>query len=315
LISASDLRLAQERIAGHVLRTPLIPCPGGDLLLKPENLQATGAFKLRGAFNKISSLSRDERARGVVAHSSGNHAQAVAYAATALGVRAVIVMPRNAPQNKLRATKSHGAEVVIVGDDSSERVRKAEELAADQDLVPVPPYDDDTLIAGQGTVGMEIVEDLPDVELVLVPVSGGGLISGVATAIKKHRPEARVIGVEPALAADAKASLQSGEIVEISASDASRTIADGLRVRRLGEAPWEHVREYVDDIVTVSEEEILDSVRRLALRARLVAEPSGAVAFAAYLFHQDELPPTRNNVAVISGGNVEPDLLARVLEK
>jgi threonine dehydratase len=317
VITLDDVRLAQRRVHGVALRTPLVPCPRGAeerlLYFKAENLQPTGAFKLRGAYNKISSLSPEERRRGVVAHSSGNHAQAVAYAARALGVHAVIVMPRGAPRVKLDATAAFGAEILFVGDDSAERVRKAEELAAGQGYVPVPPYDDETLIAGQGTVGLEILEDLPDVETVLVPVSGGGLISGVAAAIKLSRPEVRVIGVEPALAADARESLKTGKLVELPAEQAGRTIADGLRVRKLGYAPLEHVRAFVDDIIAVSEEEILDAMRRMALRARLVAEPSGAVTFAAYLFHRDELPATRVNVAVVSGGNVEPELLAEVL--
>jgi threonine dehydratase len=283
------------------------------LYFKPESLQPTGAFKLRGAYNKISSLSPDERRRGVVAHSSGNHAQAVAYAARALGTRAVIVMPKGAPRVKLEATAALGAEVVTVGADSAERARRAEELAAEHGYVPVPPYDDETLIAGQGTIGPEILEDLPGVETVLVPVSGGGLISGVAAAIKLSRPGVRVVGVEPELAADARASLRSGRLVEFPAERVRQTVADGLRVQRLGAAPFEHVRAYVDDIVAVSEEEILEAMRRLALRVRLVAEPSGAVTFAAYLFHEDELPASRLSVAVVSGGNVEPGLLAEVL--
>ena len=317
MITLDDVQLAQRRVHGVALRTPLVPCPRGAeerlLYFKAENLQPTGAFKLRGAYNKISSLSPEERRRGVVAHSSGNHAQAVAYAARALGVHAVIVMPRGAPRVKLDATAAFGAEILFVGDDSAERVRKAEELAAGQGYVPVPPYDDETLIAGQGTVGLEILEDLPDVETVLVPVSGGGLISGVAAAIKLSRPEVRVIGVEPELAADARESLKTGKLVELPAEQVGRTIADGLRVRKLGYAPLEHVRAFVDDIIAVSEEEILDAMRRMALRARLVAEPSGAVTFAAHLFHRDELPATRVNVAIVSGGNVEPELLAEVL--
>jgi threonine dehydratase len=304
-------------VHGVALHTPLVPCPrGGEdrtLYLKAESLQPTGAFKLRGAYNKISSLSPAERRRGVVAHSSGNHAQAVAYAARSLGVRAVIVMPRGAARVKLDATAAFGAEIVLVGNDSFERVRRAEELAAEHGYVPVPPYDDETLIAGQGTVGLEILEDLPDVEAVLVPVSGGGLISGVAAALKLSRSDIRVIGVEPELAADARASLRSGKLVELPAEQVGRTIADGLRVRRLGDAPFEHVRAFVDDIVAVSEDEILEAMRRLALRVRLVAEPSGAVTFAAHLFHQAELPPTRLNVAIVSGGNVEPHLLSQAL--
>jgi threonine dehydratase len=317
MITLEDVRLAQRRVRGVALRTPLVPCPRSEerraLYFKAENLQPTGAFKLRGAYNKISSLSLEEQSRGVVAHSSGNHAQAVAYAARSLGVRAVTVMPRGASQVKLDATKAFGAEIILVGDDSAERTRKAEALAAEHGYAPVPPYDDETLIAGQGTVGLEIFHDLPDVETVLVPVSGGGLISGVAAALKLSRPEVRVIGVEPELAADARASLKSGRLVEFPAEQAGRTIADGLRVRKLGDAPFEHIRAFVDDIIAVSEDEILEAMRRLLLRVRLVAEPSGAVPFAAYLFHQDELPATRLNVAVVSGGNVEPRLLASVL--
>jgi threonine dehydratase len=317
MIGLDDIAAARGRLRGVALRTPLVPCPGGTtnrvLYFKPESLQPTGAFKLRGAYNRISVLSEEERARGVVAHSSGNHAQAVAYAARALNTRAVIVMPRGAPRVKLDATAALGAEIVLVGPDSAERSRRAEELAAEHGYVPVPPYDDEVLMAGQGTIGAEILEDLPEVESVLVPVSGGGLIGGISAAIKLSRPEVRVIGVEPELAADARASLESGELVEFAADQVSRTVADGLRVQRLGDAPFEHVRAFVDDIVTVTEEEILEAMRRLALRVRLVAEPSGAVTFAAHLFHGEELPPSRVTVAVLSGGNVEPKLLAEVL--
>ena len=317
MIGLGDIGEARRRLRGVALRTPLVPCPhsrpGRALYFKPESLQPTAAFKLRGAYNKILSLSPEERRRGVIAHSSGNHAQAVAYAARALGTRAVIVMPRNAPRVKLEATAILGAEVVPVGADSGERVRRAGELAVEHGYVPVPPYDDEVLIAGQGTIGPEILEDLPEVETVLVPVSGGGLISGIAAAIKLSRPDVRVIGVEPELAADARASMKSGRLVEFTAEQVGRTVADGLRVRRLGETPFEHVRAFVDDIVAVAEEEIIEAMRRLALRVRLVAEPSGAVTFAAYLFHRDELAASRRTVAVISGGNVEPRLLAEVL--
>src|SRR5215211_5119666 len=313
MIGPEDIEVARRRLRGVVLRTQLVPCPRYEenraLYLKPESLQPTGAFKLRGAYNKISSLSPEDRRIGVVAHSSGNHAQAVAYAARALNTRAVVVMPRGAPGVKLDATAALGAEVVLVGPDSAERTRKAKEHG----YIIVPPYDDEVLMAGQGTIGPEILEDLPDVESVLVPVSGGGLIGGISAAIKLSRPEVRVIGVEPELAADARASLQSGTLVEFPADLVARTIADGLRVQRLGEAPFEHIRAFVDDIVTVTEEEILEAMRRLALRVRLVAEPSGAVAFAAHLFHRDELPASRLSVAVISGGNVEPGLLAKVV--
>src|SRR5215212_9052204 len=317
VIELENIAAARRRLRGVALRTHLVPCPGAEegraLYFKPESLQPTGAFKLRGAYNKISSLSPEERGRGVVVHSSGNHAQAVAYAARVLATRAVIVMPRGAPRVKLDATAALGAEVVLVGPDSTERSLRAEELAMEHGYVPVPPYDDEILIAGQGTIGPEILKDLPDVETVLVPVSGGGLISGISAAIKLSLPKVRVIGVEPELAADARASLKSGKLVEFPADQVSRTVADGLRVQRLGEAPFEHIRTFVDDIVAVTEEEILEAMRRLALRVRLVAEPSGAVTFAAHLFQSKELPASRLTVAVISGGNVEPGLLAEVL--
>jgi threonine dehydratase len=317
MIGLEDVEVARRRLQGVALRTSLVPCPGGEedraLYFKPESLQPTGAFKLRGAYNKISSLSSEERGLGVVAHSSGNHAQAVAYAARELNTRAVIVMPREAPRVKLDATAAFGAEVVMVGPGSAERSCKAEELAEEHGYVPVPPYDDEVIMAGQSTIGPEILEDLPDVETVLVPVSGGGLIGGISAAIKLSRPEVRVIGVEPELAADARASMKAGKLVEFPADQVARTIADGLRVQRLGDSPFEHIHAFVDDIVAVTEEEILEAMRRLALRVRLVAEPSGAVTFAAHLFHRAELPASRLTVAVISGGNVEPDLLARVL--
>src|ERR671919_298588 len=297
MIGLRDIERAQRRLRGVALHTPLVPCPGGEegraLYFKPESLQPTGAFKLRGAYNKISSLSPEDRRRGIVAHSSGNHAQAVAYAALALGVKATIVMPRGASRVKLDATADLGAEVVLVGPGSAERSRRAEELAVEHGYVPVPPYDDEVLIAGQGTIGPEILEDLPEVETVLVPVSGGGLIGGISAAIKLARPEVRVIGVEPELAADARASLESGRLVEFPADQVARTVADGLRVQRLGEAPFEHIRAFVDEIVAVTEEEILEAMRRLAIRVKLVAEPSGAVTFAAYLFHREELPTSR----------------------
>jgi threonine dehydratase len=249
----------------------------------------------------------------VISYSSGNHAQGVAYAARALGVKAVIVMPRNAPAVKREATASLGAEIVLVGSASSERQVKAEELAAEQGYVIVPPYNDEKIIAGQGTMGLEILEDLPDVETVLVPVGGGGMISGIATAIKLSRPGTKVIGVEPELAADAQASLQSGRIVQFSAEQVTRTMADGLRTQSVGPINFEHIRRYVDDIVTVSEDEIRATMRRLVADPKTVAEPSGAVAVAAFLFPCDQLPKTTMNVAVISGGNIDPQMLAEIL--
>ncbi len=307
------------------MRTPLFEWTGaGDrrkLFLKLENLQPIGAFKLRGAYNKVASFSDDERRRGVISYSSGNHAQGVAYAARALGVKAIIVMPGNAPKNKLEATAALGAEIVVVGPSSEERRLRAEELAAEHGYAIVPPYNDEKIIAGQGTVGLEILEDLPNVETVLVPVGGGGLISGVSAAIKLSnplsnrklvQPRVKVIGVEPELASDARASLRAGRIVSFPAEQVSQTLADGLRTQSIGAINFEHIRAYVDDIVSVTEDEIREAMRALSANAKTLAEPSGAVAAAAFLFHADELPKTAINVAVISGGNIDPALLAEL---
>lgn len=286
--------------------------PTGDgrrLFLKPENQQPIGSFKLRGAYNKIASLSENERKRGVISYSSGNHAQGVAYAARALGVKAVIVMPNNAPAIKREATASMGAEIVTVGPGSDERMAKAQELARQHGYAIVPPYNDEKLIAGQGTMGLEILEDLPDVETVLVPVGGGGMISGIATSIKLNKPAVKVIGVEPELAADAQASLHSGRIVRFPAEQVTRTMADGLRTQSIGEINFEHIRRFVDDIVTVTEADICEAMRQLAGNPKTVAEPSGAVAVAAFLFHRDQLPKSQINAAVISGGNIEAPML------
>jgi threonine dehydratase len=313
-----QIQEARSRIASVAVRTRLIEFElqqndvsndGHRLFLKPENQQPIGAFKLRGAYNKIASLSEADRKHGVITYSSGNHAQGVAYAARALGVKAVIVMPENAPAIKREATATLGAEIVLVGPGSAERQLKAEELAAHHGYVIVPPYNDEQIIAGQGTIGLEILEDLPEVETVLAPVGGGGMISGVATAIKLSKPSVRVIGVEPELASDAQASLRSGKIVQFPASEVLRTIADGLRTQSIGPINFEHIRRYVDDIVTVTEDEIREAVRLLATNPGTVAEPSGAVSVAGFLFHRDQLPKTKLNVAIISGGNIDPQML------
>jgi threonine dehydratase len=314
MVTLSDIRSAQLRLRGITLHTPLVEFLLGDadprrLFLKPENQQPIGAFKLRGAYNKIASLSQEDRKRGVISYSSGNHAQGVAYAARALGVKSVIVMPDNAPAIKREATAALGAEIVIMGPGSAERQLKAEELAAQRGYVIVPPYNDEQIIAGQGTMGLEILEDLPEVETVLAPVGGGGMISGVAAAIKLSKPGIKVIGVEPQLASDAQASLRAGKIVQFPASEVSRTIADGLRTQSIGPINFEHIRRYVDDIVTVTEDEIREAVRLLAANPATVAEPSGAVAVAGFLFRRDQLPKTKLNVAIISGGNIDPKML------
>jgi len=317
MITLQHLYQAQTRIQGIAIRTPLILCSGHDekrkLYFKPENFQPIGAFKIRGAYNAIKSLTPDELKRGVVTHSSGNHAQAVAYAAKIVGARAVIVIPQNAPHMKIERTRSYGAEVVLVGNKSEDRLNKFNDLIKEQNLVPVPPFDDEKVIAGQGTIGLEILEDLPNAGMVLVPVSGGGLISGIAAAIKLQKPEVKVIGVEPALAADAQQSLRTKQHTAWSSDQTARTIADGLRVNKIGVSNWEHIKVYVDDIVTVSEDEIKEAIRKMAFNARIIAEPSGAVPFAAWLYYQNELPQVESTVAVISGGNIEKEMLIEIL--
>jgi threonine dehydratase len=318
MVTLKDIEHARSLLRGIAVRTPLVLCKlpnDQQIFIKPENLQPIGSFKLRGAYNKISSLTPDERKRGVVAHSSGNHAQGVAFAARALGVKATIVMPSSAPKVKLDATRALGAEVVLVGPASEDRIKKAEELERERGLIAVPPYDDEKIIAGTGTIGLEILEDMADVELVLAPVGGGGLISGVATAIKESNPKAKIIGVEPEFAADAQASLRSGKIQSISGESAMRTAADGLRSQSIGEINFEHIKKYVDDIITVTEEEIRQAMRRLLFSGRMLAEPSGAVTTAAAMFHADQLPASNKTVVVLTGGNIEPQLFSDMLQQ
>jgi threonine dehydratase len=317
LVSLETIRAAAARIAGIAVKTPLVraPFPGvkGEVWLKAESLQPIGAFKIRGAANKILQLTPEEIRRGVITYSSGNHAQGVAYAARMVGAKAVIVMPSNAPAIKRAATLALGAEVVDVGVASTERLAKSDELVRAHGYVVIPPYDDEQIIAGQATCGLEIVEALPDVDLVLSPVSGGGLLSGIAAAVKQLRPSCKVIGVEPELAGDTAESFRTGKIVEWPAERTSRTIADGLRTQSVGQRNFAHIQAFVDGIVTVTEAEIRAAMRAIVSVARLVPEPSGAVAAAALMFHAAELPAYRKAVAVVSGGNVAPELLAEVL--
>ncbi len=332
LVSLDEIRAAAARIAPIAIKTPLLRAPfapqrhgpvvgdpavfpgaSGEIWLKAESLQPIGAFKIRGASNKILQLAPDQLGRGVITYSSGNHAQGVAYAARAVGARAVIVMPSNAPAIKRAATLALGAEIVDVGPASSERLAKAEELVRTHGYVVIPPYDDEQIIAGQGTCGLEIVEQLPDADLVLSPVSGGGLLGGVATAVKNLRPQARVFGVEPELAADTAESFRTGRIVTWDAELTSRTIADGLRTQSVGERNFAHIQAYVDGILTVTEAEIRAAMRSIVAATRLVPEPSGAVATAALLFHAHQLPAYKKAVAIVSGGNIDPALLAQIL--
>jgi threonine dehydratase len=322
LVSVDTIRAAAARIAHIAVRTPLIRAefPGlsghgqpKEIYLKAESLQPIGAFKIRGAANKILQLTQAEIARGVITYSSGNHAQGVAYAAREVGAKAVIVMPSNAPAIKRAATLAMGAEVVDVGVASSERLAKSDELVRRHGYIVIPPYDDEQIIAGQATCGLEIVESLQNIDLVLAPVSGGGLLSGVAAAVKQLSPRTKVYGVEPELAGDTAESFRTGSIVTWGAELTSRTIADGLRTQSVGVRNFAHIRAFVDGIVTVTESEIRAAMRAILAATRLVPEPSGAVATAALLFHAAELPPYTTAVAVISGGNVDPALLAQIL--
>jgi threonine dehydratase len=320
LVTLHELREAQKQLHGVAMRTPLVPMDVSPdprrLWVKAEGLQPIGSFKLRGAYNKIAQLPVKERARGVVTFSSGNHGQGVAYAARAMGIKAVVVMPSNAPEVKRKATAALGAEIVIVGPNSSDRKAKAEELAAAFGYAIIPPYDDRAIIAGQGTCGLEIIEEMPEAGLILVPVGGGGLLSGIAAAVKLTRPEIKVLGVEPELAADAAESMKAGKLVAaIDIGQTAETFADGLRTQSVGILNFAHLEAYVDGILTVTEAEIRAAMRRIIFATRLVPEPSGAVAVAAALFHGAQLPPVERAVAVMSGGNVEQAVLSAVLQE
>ena len=320
MVELAEIRAAQERIAGVAIRTPLVRLDvaglGFEIWLKDESAQPIGSFKLRGAYNKIAQLTTEQLGRGVITYSSGNHAQGVAYAARALGAKAVIVMPENAPLVKREATAALGAEIVTVGAASTERKLKAEELEAEFGYSMVPPYDDEAVIAGQATCGVEIVEQMPDVGLVLSPVSGGGLLSGVAAGVKlvceaEGRVAPQVWGCEPEVAADAKESFDTKKLVEWPAAKTTMTLADGLRTQSLGEKNFAHILRFVDGIVTVSEEEIRAAMK-VILQAGMVAEPSGAVTLAAAMFHAEELPKVEKMVVILSGGNLEPALRAEL---
>jgi threo-3-hydroxy-L-aspartate ammonia-lyase len=304
MLTIEVIEEAAERIQDHVVRTPVLTRTVGNatLLIKPEGLQATGAFKLRGAINKMSRLPAD--CPGVVAHSSGNHAQAVARAAKLLGIRAVIVMPDDAPPLKRQRTEADGAEVIVVGPDSDERRLRAAAIAIEQDLVPVEPYDDLAIAAGQGTVALELLQDAGPIDRLYAPVSGGGLMAGCAVATRALCPSAEIIGVEPATKTALHRSLISGEREAVAPP---QTIADGLRVRRVGEKTWPILKSHVDRVVLVDEAALEAAMAWALNELRIVLEPSGAAALAA------ALSEGRGRAGVVcTGGNVDPALLARI---
>jgi threonine dehydratase len=313
LVTLAAIRDAAERLRGVTRLTPVVPASTdpawAHLRLKCENLQVAGAFKLRGAFNFISRLDPAVRARGVLTYSSGNHGQAVAWAGRHLSIPAVVVMPTTAPAIKVEGARALGAEVQFAGTTTIDRKIAAEALERERGLAMVPPFDDARIIAGQGTVGLEIVAQEPDVTTVYVPLGGGGLASGVAAAVKALKPGIRVVGVEPDGAPKMTRSLAAGRPVTL---DRVSTMADGLAAVRPGDLTFAHVRALVDEVVLVTEAEIADAVRVLAREAKLVAEPSGAASVAAAM---RLAPPgsSGRHVAIVSGGNVEPSMLAALL--
>jgi threonine dehydratase len=307
LVTLDDIRAAARRVAAVARVTPLVDvsaAAGRPLLLKCENMQPGGAFKIRGAYNMVAQLTDEQRRRGVITFSSGNHGQAMALAARELGAPAVVVMPTTAPRIKVDGARSFGAEVIFAGTTSVERRVRAEAEAAARGLTMVPPFDHEWIIAGQGTAGLEILEQRPDVAAVLVPIGGGGLASGVAAAIKLTRPEVKVIGVEPAGAAAMKASIDAGHAVTL---DRTESIADGLMPVRPGDLTFAHVRRFVDRVITVEDDQIIDAVLWLFTNAKMVAEPSGAATVAAALAGAAEV--NGPIVAIVSGGNMSMDKL------
>ena len=310
LVTAADIESAARTLDGVTVRTPLLPAPflGDGIWLKPEMLQRGGAFKLRGAYNFLSRLAPSVRARGVVAPSSGNHAQAVALAAKLLGAPSIVVMPTTVTAAKRAGAERLGARVELAGTTTADRMERALEIVRKEGATLVPPYDDPLIIAGQGTVGLEIVQDLPDVATVLVPVGGGGLSAGVAAAVKLRRPKARVVGVEPAGAPKLSRAREAGTPVRL---DRTSSIADGLLAVEIGHLTFAHHQRYIDDVVLVDDAAMRRAMRALLDRAKLVSEPSGAITVAAVM--ERAVQVSTPAVLVLSGGNIEWDGLSATM--
>ncbi|WLR52764.1 threonine ammonia-lyase [Bacillus tianshenii] len=316
MLTIDQIQQARKQLQGIIHTTPLdysktfSDISGQQVYLKLENLQKTGAFKVRGAYNKLNALTKEEREKGVIAASAGNHAQGVAFAGAISNVPVTIVMPERAPLTKVQATKEYGANVVLHGDIFDESLEKAQEIQKETGATFLHPFDDDAVMAGQGTIGLEILEQLPDVDALVVPVGGGGLISGIAKAIKETNPTVQVIGVESEAASSMSASLHAKKITQISPGE---TIADGIAVKQPGEKTFQYIQQYVDEIVTVSELEISRTMLYLLERNKQIVEGSGAAALAALLYHK--LPFTNKRTAVvISGGNVDVNFISRIIE-
>jgi len=315
-LTIDDVRAAAQRLSGHIYRTPVISSVAADeasdyrVFFKCENLQIAGSFKIRGALNKLLSLAPAERARGVVAYSSGNHAQGVALAARIVGTSAIICMPTDAPKLKVEATRGYGAEVVFYDRQKDDRAAVARRIVGDTGRVLVPPYDDPAIMAGQGTAALELLEEIPSLDALVTPVGGGGLMAGCSTVARTLVPSIAVFGVEADTANDTYLSLQQGERVTIPPPP---TIADGIRPQTPGELTFPILRENLAGIVLVSDDEIVAAVRLLALRARIVVEPTGAVGAAAVLTGKLSLRKGARVGVVLSGGNIDPDLLIQIL--
>lgn len=306
---------ARERLGTVIEKTKLIHSTvfseesGNDIYIKPENLQKTGSFKIRGAYNRIAKLTEEEKSRGVIAASAGNHAQGVAFGAQKLGIKAVIVMPKHTPLIKVEATRKYGAEVILHGDVYDDAYNKAKELQAEYGYTFVHPFDDEDVIEGQGTIALEVLEELPDAEIILVPIGGGGLISGVAAAAKMKNPQIKIIGVEPEGAASAVAALKNDEVVELSEAI---TIADGTAVKRIGDTTFDYIKKYVDEIVTVSDYELMESFLLLVEKHKIVAENSGILSIAGL---KKLNVKGKKIISILSGGNIDVLTISSMINK
>ena len=306
---------ARERLGTVIEKTKLIHSTvfseesGNDIYIKPENLQKTGSFKIRGAYNRIAKLTEEEKSRGVIAASAGNHAQGVAFGAQKLGIKAVIVMPKHTPLIKVEATRKYGAEVILFGDVYDDAYNKAKELQAEYGYTFVHPFDDEDVIEGQGTIALEVLEELPDAEIILVPIGGGGLISGVAAAAKMKNPQIKIVGVEPEGAASAVAALENNEVVELKEAV---TIADGTAVKRIGDTTFDYIKKYVDEIVTVSDYELMEAFLLLVEKHKIVAENSGILSVAGLkkLNVKD-----KKIISILSGGNIDVLTISSMINK
>ena len=310
-----DFIKAKEKLSKVLLETHLIYSPifskesGNKVFIKPENLQKTGSFKIRGAYNKISNLTDAERKRGVIASSAGNHAQGVAYAAKESGIKAVIVMPKSTPLIKVESTKQYGAEVILYGDVYDDAYKKAKELEEKEGYVFVHPFNDEDVLDGQGTIALEILEELPETDIILVPIGGGGLISGIACAAKILKPEIKIIGVEPEGAASAYEAIKENKIVELKEAN---TIADGTAVKKIGDLNFEYIKKYVDEIITVSDYELMEAFLLLVEKHKIIAENSGILSVAATKKIKEK---NKKVVSVISGGNIDVLMISSMINK